>query len=257
MAILVDPPAVEAYGRRWSHLVSDASLEELHAFAQGCGLPRQAFEGDHYDVPEERYPSVVAAGARPVSARELLAALLSSGLRIRKRRGDKGVARVLGVGFPDGTRADVDLIRSPREVPPARVFAAMTFVRDAAGHHLVVHSVRRDQWGPPGGWREPPETVRENAVRELREETGLVVDVGELRPVGYERFHHRGDGRWRPGQDLMQLYTVHLRAERPPLLPGAADVDGRRWVTWPQLRTLCGEDFYWPVLEATLSPPAG
>ena len=135
---------------------------------------------------------------------------------MQKRRGDKGVARATGVRFRDGTTADVDLLRSPREVDAARVFAAMVLVRDAAAHHLVVHSVRRDQWGPPGGWREPPETVRENAVRELREETGLEVASADLVPVGYERFHHRSSGgSWRSGQDLMQLYVVDLPGDRP------------------------------------------
>ena len=42
----------------------------------------------------------------------------------------------------------------------ARVFAAMAFVRDDAGDLAVVHSVRRGEWGAPGGWREPGETVR-------------------------------------------------------------------------------------------------
>ncbi len=255
VAILIDPPRFEAHGRRWSHLVSDSSLAELHDFARRCGIPRRGFEGDHYDVPEERYDDVVAAGAQPTPGRELLRALVASGLRLQKRRGDKGVARVRGVRFPDGTSADVDLIRSSREVAPARVFAAMVFVRDGAGHHLVVHSVRRDQWGPPGGWREPPESVRENAVRELLEETGLAVPTAALVPVGYERFHHRSSGGlWRDGQDLMQLYAAELPGSRPVLGPAAPDVDDRRWVDWAELEALCGGEFYWPVARGHPQP---
>ena len=90
-----------------------------------------------------------------------------SGLRLQKRRGDKGVARVRGVRFVDGTSADVDLIRSPREADESRVFAAMAFVHDDAGDLAVVHSIRRDEWGAPGGWREPGESVRDTAVREV------------------------------------------------------------------------------------------
>ena len=30
MAILIDPPRWPAHGRLWSHLISDASLDELH-----------------------------------------------------------------------------------------------------------------------------------------------------------------------------------------------------------------------------------
>ena len=35
------------------HLVSDASLDELHEFAAAHDIPRRGFQGDHYDVPEE------------------------------------------------------------------------------------------------------------------------------------------------------------------------------------------------------------
>ena len=80
MAVLIDPPAWPAHGRLWSHLVSDVSYDELHAFADAAGVPRRAFEGDHYDVPQERYDGLVAAGARAVLARDLLRALQRSGL---------------------------------------------------------------------------------------------------------------------------------------------------------------------------------
>ncbi len=82
--ILIDPPAVPRYERVWSHLVSDTSFEELHAFASGVGLPSRGFHRDHYDVPSEWYDEVVAAGALPVSTRELVRRLSAAGLRRRK-----------------------------------------------------------------------------------------------------------------------------------------------------------------------------
>jgi hypothetical protein len=86
VAILVDPPQVPAHGRLWSHVASDRSYEELHAFARRLGLPPRGFDGDHYDVPEEAYERVVAAGAQPVSSRELVARLRAAGLRRRRPR---------------------------------------------------------------------------------------------------------------------------------------------------------------------------
>ncbi len=83
--ILVDPPTWPGHGRLWSHLVSDESFAELHAFAAGVGLPRRAFDGDHYDLVAERYDAVLAAGAVPVSSRRIVAALHAAGLRRRKR----------------------------------------------------------------------------------------------------------------------------------------------------------------------------
>ena len=87
MAVLIDTPVWPFRGRRWSHLVSDVSHDELHAFAEeALGIPRRAFQGDHYDVPEELYDRAVAAGAEAVSCRELLQRLLGAGLRVRKAR---------------------------------------------------------------------------------------------------------------------------------------------------------------------------
>lgn len=86
MTLLIDPPLVAARGRLWSHLASDASYAELHDFARVLGIPERGFDRDHYDVPSEWYDQVVAAGAVPVSSRELVARLVAAGLRRRKRR---------------------------------------------------------------------------------------------------------------------------------------------------------------------------
>ncbi|HYP44683.1 MAG TPA: DUF4031 domain-containing protein [Propionibacteriaceae bacterium] len=84
MTIYIDPPDWPGHGRLWSHLISDTSYQELHAFAAGLGIPRRAFERDHYDVVADRYGSALAAGARPASSREIVALLHASGLRRRK-----------------------------------------------------------------------------------------------------------------------------------------------------------------------------
>ena len=83
--ILVDPPTWPGHGRLWSHLVSDASFAELHAFADSIGLPARGFERDHYDLPSHLYDKAVAAGAIPVRSRELLLRLTDAGLRRPKR----------------------------------------------------------------------------------------------------------------------------------------------------------------------------
>ena len=82
--ILIDPPAVPAHGRLWSHLVSDTSYDELHEFAAAHGIPARGFERDHYDVPDQFYDRLVEAGAVPVSSRELVGRLVRAGLRRRK-----------------------------------------------------------------------------------------------------------------------------------------------------------------------------
>ncbi|WP_112242800.1 DUF4031 domain-containing protein [Kribbella monticola] len=82
--ILIDPPVWPGWDRVWSHLVSDESLEELHAFARQAGIPARAFDRDHYDVPSDKYDELIAAGATPVASRDLVRRLIASGLRHRK-----------------------------------------------------------------------------------------------------------------------------------------------------------------------------
>jgi len=63
-------------------MVSDSTLGELHDFAQGMGIPRRAFQGDHYDIPEEHRAAMVRAGAVEVESRELVRRLRAAGLRL-------------------------------------------------------------------------------------------------------------------------------------------------------------------------------
>ncbi len=90
MTVLIDPPRWPAHGRLWAHLVSDSSYAELHAFAVRTGVPRRGFDADHYDIPAERYPDLILAGAVAVDSRELVGRLSAAGLR-RPRR-DRRVA---------------------------------------------------------------------------------------------------------------------------------------------------------------------
>ena len=119
MTIWIDPPAWPAHGTLWSHLVSDASIEELHAFAADhAGIPRRG-EGDHYDVPEERYAALVAGGAQPIGGRELLRLLQASGLRVPKRRHERVLhSQAEPPWLPAGSRVDV-IPHARTDRPPA------------------------------------------------------------------------------------------------------------------------------------------
>lgn len=92
MTVLVDHPMWPAHGTLWAHLVSDSSLDELHAFAERVGLPARSFDNDHYDVPAARIDELVRQGAVQVSGRELLRRLELGGLRVRQRdKGPRGI----------------------------------------------------------------------------------------------------------------------------------------------------------------------
>lgn len=247
MTVWIDQPIWPAHGRLFAHLVSDTSYDELHAVARVAQLHPRSFDGDHYDVPQGRWQDAVDAGATPTTGVDLARRLNASGLRLRKRKRDRGVLRILDVQFPNGP-SDVDLVASDDPLDPARVLAAMVFVRDRRGDFVVVHSVRRDQWGSPGGWREGDETPVENAVRETFEETGLRLRHPDVLPCGYERFTPKGDdnlfGRDKP---FLQVFRTRLDDVRPELTDGDDGIHETRWVTPQEYAELCGHLFWWAL----------
>ena len=82
---------------KWCHLVSDESIDELHAFADANGIPRRGFQGDHYDIPEQYRADLIEAGAVVVESRELLRRLKAAGLRLtpseRRRHASEAALR--------------------------------------------------------------------------------------------------------------------------------------------------------------------
>lgn len=164
------------------------------------------------------------------------------------------VATVRDVAFADGTSADVDLVASGELAEEARTFGAMVFLTDAGGDFALVHSVRRAEWGPPGGWREEGESVWDTVVRETVEEVGIVLPRERLTPVGHEVFRpHAHGGLWLPGLDVLQCFAARLEEVRPPLSASLDDTSDREWVTPAGLARRCGGQFWWPLFEAVRS----
>jgi muramoyltetrapeptide carboxypeptidase len=115
----------------WSHLASDESFDELHRFAAGLGIPRRGFDRDHYDIPADRYEQVVAAGALPVSSRELISRVMAAGLRRRKaevlrpRRAGQSLVRARRLVSGD----TVAVVAPAGPVPPDRLDAGLEVLR--------------------------------------------------------------------------------------------------------------------------------
>ena len=256
--ILIDSPQWAAHGTVFAHLVSDSSYSELHDFAGRVGLPARAFDGDHYDVPAHRHAACVAAGAVLTPSGEVVRRLNASGLRLRKRKGDRGILRALSVRLGPGSRTDVDLVGATRPVDPSHVFAAMTFVRDRDGAIALTWSERRSEWSVPGGWREVDETPAEGAAREIAEETGIVVPPEALAPVGWERFRPIvGPSRFAPEVDLMQVYAVRLPTSAPRLRAEPGSSRPPEWATPEEFALLAGRQFWWPLAAYVLREGAG
>ncbi|MGA9043072.1 MAG: NUDIX hydrolase [Terriglobales bacterium] len=82
------------------------------------------------------------------------------------------------------------------------------------------------EWSIPGGMLELGEAVREAAVREAREETGLTVEAGELLGV-FDRVIRDEQGRVRYHYVLIDFLCLRLSGE----VQAAGDADEARWFT--------------------------
>ena len=88
------------------------------------------------------------------------------------------------------------------------------------------HPPIQGHWSIPGGVLEVGEMVREAAVREAREETGLVVEPGELLGV-YDRILRDAEQRVQYHYVLIDFFCRQVGGE----LLAASDAAEARWFT--------------------------
>ncbi|MFY9559957.1 MAG: NUDIX hydrolase [Terriglobales bacterium] len=89
------------------------------------------------------------------------------------------------------------------------------------------------EWSLPGGVLECGETLREATIREAREETGLIVETGELLGV-YERVIRSEDRRVRYHYVLIDFLCRPVGGE----LEAGTDAADVRWFTRDELPPL-------------------
>jgi 8-oxo-dGTP diphosphatase len=95
------------------------------------------------------------------------------------------------------------------------------------------HPPLQNQWSIPGGVLEVGELVREAAVREAREETGLTVEPGELLGV-FDRVLRDGNDRVQYHYVLVDFLCRRVSGE----LTAAGDAAAARWFTRDELSIL-------------------
>lgn len=95
------------------------------------------------------------------------------------------------------------------------------------------HPPLADKWSIPGGVLEVGELIREAAVREAREETGLIVEPGELLGV-YDRVLRNAEQRVQYHYVLIDFLCRRVGGE----LLAASDAAEVRWFTREELPAL-------------------
>lgn len=106
------------------------------------------------------------------------------------------------------------------------------------------HPPIQGQWSIPGGVLEVGERMREAAIREAREETGLIVEPGELLGV-FDRIVREADKRVQYHYVLIDFLCRRIGGE----LLAASDAAEVRWFTREELPAL---NFAQDTLEVIL-----
>lgn len=109
-------------------------------------------------------------------------------------------------------------------------------VRDEQGRILLIHKVDNNLWALPGGGHDAGEYIAETAVREVREETGVDVEITGL--VGL--YTNPGHVMKYDDGEVRQQFSICFTARQ---IGGSAREDGTetkevRWVPTDELDSL-------------------
>jgi len=113
------------------------------------------------------------------------------------------------------------------------------------------HEPLKGQWSVPGGVLELGETLHSGAAREALEETGLVVEVGEVLEV-FDRIMRDGYGRVQFHYVLIDFLCRRVSGE----LRAGEDASEARWVTAEELKNFPIADSAQAVLSKGLAKSA-
>jgi 8-oxo-dGTP diphosphatase len=113
--------------------------------------------------------------------------------------------------------------------------SAGALIRNAAGHVLILQPTYKSGWTVPGGqMEEDGETPWEGCRREVREETGLIVESGRLACVDFLRPRPRRPGGLR---FLFDCGVIDAGAEAAIVLQ-VEEIGASRWVGAEQAEDL-------------------
>lgn len=113
--------------------------------------------------------------------------------------------------------------------------SVVAFVRDDQGRILMIHRTDNDLWALPGGGHDVGESISQTVVREVAEETGIMVEVERITGI-YTNPRHviaYDDGEVR--QQFSICFTARMVGGEPRTSSESREV---RWVAPADLDSL-------------------
>lgn len=119
-----------------------------------------------------------------------------------------------------------------------------TLVINKSRQILLCHVTGTDLWDIPKGMQNPGESTLETAVRELREETGLMFNEGAFEEIGgfeYQKTKrlHLYQVRAPESLDCLDYLVCTSHFSHPVTREPMPEMDGFRWVSREEIRELC------------------
>jgi 8-oxo-dGTP diphosphatase len=138
-----------------------------------------------------------------------------------------------------------------RKFPDRPIVGVGAVVFDGDGRVLLVkraHEPLKGEWSLPGGGVEIGETLAAAVIREIFEETGLTVEVGEVVEV-LDRVEHAPDGRVEYHFVIIDYVCRVLTGT----LTCGSDADGAQWVRREDLAAYRVTDKATSVIDKAIS----
>ncbi len=148
----------------------------------------------------------------------------------------------------------VESVQGPHPLEPQRLTSAVVFVHNDRGELLLTRVTSRG-WDVPGGHLEPGESPGQAALRELAEETGLLLPPAALTAAGYVRVHvtgaHQPGYRYPYPHSYMAAWSAFTRQTRVQPQPASECVQ-TAWFSLVHAREHLQGGPWWPLAERDL-----
>ncbi|MGN9786565.1 NUDIX hydrolase [Nonomuraea sp. ZG12] len=149
----------------------------------------------------------------------------------------------------------MDVVLAGGVPPEGPVTSAFAFVLDAADRTLLTRVNRAGRgWEIPGGHLDPGETPVGAAVREVAEETGLLLEPELLSLFAWHRIELLAPppaGYRYPALTYMLMFQARLAGPgRPTRPPAGSESTAARWLPRQEVERLCGHQSWMSLHRA-------